>query len=88
MKPFQTQIKNSIDYVSPNLRELQYMVQFVRKTPVKQVSVNEDVNTVVKEARDLALEILDLIPNVIVTLGKHGLLVNATGATSCCLKFS
>lgn len=75
-KPFQTETRNSIDYVSPNFRELQRMVQFIRKTPIEPIGANENVNVVVKEARDLALEILPLVPNIMVTLGKHGLLVS------------
>ncbi|XP_065215104.1 uncharacterized protein LOC135841833 [Planococcus citri] len=76
-KPFHvTRSPDQIHYCSPNLQELQKIVSYLNGTPISNISANKnDVNEVITEARDLSLRLLPLIPNMMVTLSRHGILM-------------
>lgn len=65
-----------LHYCSPNFKEIQKMAEFVTKTPAANTTL-ENPNEMITEARDLALNVVRIIPNIMVTLGKYGLLVSA-----------
>ena len=74
-KPLQLGFTPKIDYISPNFQELCSIVEYVTKTSVNR-STSADLNSMVDAARKMALILLPIFPNIIVTLGKHGLLVS------------
>lgn len=74
-KPFKIE-RSKVDYCSPNFKELQRIAEYLTGATYRDITLDNDLNAVLKEARDLALRVLPTVPNIMVTLGKHGLLVS------------
>lgn len=65
-----------VDFISPNLRELQILAEHLTgKSRDKTVS-NRSLEAILTEARDCAVHVLPFVPNIMVTLGKNGLIVS------------
>ncbi|CAH1775703.1 unnamed protein product [Owenia fusiformis] len=72
-KPFQSSKAGAIVYTSPNVNELRWMHATVTGT---EPGANTYKNTeVIEECLFLCEELVKHIPNIIVTLGEHGVLV-------------
>ncbi|KAK7602810.1 hypothetical protein V9T40_006784 [Parthenolecanium corni] len=81
-KPFIKPLGRVVDFISPNLRELQILAEHLTgKSRDKTVS-NRSLEAILTEARDCAVHVLPFVPNIMVTLGKNGLImVNEEKAT-------
>ncbi|OWF38530.1 pseudouridine-metabolizing bifunctional protein C1861.05-like [Mizuhopecten yessoensis] len=76
-KPFGAGVKKLPTYVSPNLHELQQMYQAVTGVShVQSAQIDLDnLEAVLDESIRLSKPVMEKVPVLIVTLGKHGLLL-------------
>lgn len=85
-KPLQTKVKKGLTYSSPNLNELRSMYTCLTGETVDgETDILEademSVDTVLEEAVRLSKVVVKEIPVVMVTLGKHGLMLATTYST-------
>ncbi|KAJ8321969.1 hypothetical protein KUTeg_000440 [Tegillarca granosa] len=85
-KPLQTKVKKGLTYSSPNLNELRSMYTCLTGETVDGKTDNLEaeemsVDTVLEEAVRLSKVVVKEIPVVMVTLGKHGLMLATTYST-------
>ncbi|KAJ8321975.1 hypothetical protein KUTeg_000446 [Tegillarca granosa] len=85
-KPLQTKVKKGLTYSSPNLNELRSMYTCLTGGTVDgetdTLEADEmSVDTVLEEAVRLSKVVVKEIPVVMVTLGKHGLMLATTYST-------
>jgi hypothetical protein len=84
-KPFTTECWKNITFTTPNINELRTMNRLVRKheefTDEPENELNdvedssEDLDEILRECVELCRPLMDHISTIIVTLGKHGVLV-------------
>lgn len=70
-KPFLTPHSKAIKYITPNLNELKQIASTLN-LPIPH---SKDMPNCIQQAAAIAKPITNYIPNIIVTLGSHGLLV-------------
>lgn len=75
-KPFTKPVGHVVDFISPNLREMQILTEHLTGKPRDITISNRSLEAILTEARDCALYVLPFVPNIMVTLGKNGLVVS------------
>jgi sugar/nucleoside kinase (ribokinase family) len=77
-KPFETDCWKHLTYVSPNLEELRHMVGHLtgsRHFNTGAMPAEMPLEVAVKESVELCKQLIKFIPNILVTLGKHGVVL-------------